>query len=375
MPFSPVVGVLASRAIGPDGLGVCESARTAMDAVRRAAFVGRARYFGAMTPPRTLGVFAVLAVAALGVPGAAAAQAVSPLTVTIAARSARRTTRSRANRRAQQHPGEPEGPRGRHALRGRRADQPGDRGRDSQPNCSPLTELALHARHGDRGRAVDGPWGSLSIVTAPFRHDITTQASVADARRPGPDRTADDRRAPRRSSSPPPGRPRRAARLAVDPGRHADRSGARPGSTRAQYGFGALRCAIDNLNGDNVEWIAVPAGPHVFCYAYYVTPPPTSGTIIVRKEVERARRAARPLPLRGQHLVSADQSFTVSAAPGPARCDDVLPRGRQRLELQGAGPGWLADRKLDLRRGRHEHVDGRSGRRRGHGASSSAVTS
>ena len=28
-----------------------------------------------------------------------------------------------------------------------------------------------------------------------------------------------------------------------------------------QYGFGALRCAIDNLNGDNVEWISYPPAP------------------------------------------------------------------------------------------------------------------
>ena len=27
-----------------------------------------------------------------------------------------------------------------------------------------------------------------------------------------------------------------------------------------QFGFGALRCTIDNLNGDNVEWIAYPKG-------------------------------------------------------------------------------------------------------------------
>ncbi len=50
------------------------------------------------------------------------------------------------------------------------------------------------------------------------------------------------------------------------------------------YGFGALRCAIDNLNGDNVEWNGYPSGSkHIFCYAYYVTPPPTSGTINVVK--------------------------------------------------------------------------------------------
>ncbi len=54
-----------------------------------------------------------------------------------------------------------------------------------------------------------------------------------------------------------------------------------------QYGFAALRCAIDNLNGDNVEFTRFPSGTtHVFCYAYYVTPPPTSGTIIIRKQVD-----------------------------------------------------------------------------------------
>ena len=29
-----------------------------------------------------------------------------------------------------------------------------------------------------------------------------------------------------------------------------------------QYGFGALRCSIDNLNGDNVEWLVLSVGCH-----------------------------------------------------------------------------------------------------------------
>lgn len=53
-----------------------------------------------------------------------------------------------------------------------------------------------------------------------------------------------------------------------------------------EYGFAALRCAVDNVNGDNVEWIAFPGGArHVFCYYYAVQPPPEAGTIIVRKEL------------------------------------------------------------------------------------------
>jgi hypothetical protein len=52
------------------------------------------------------------------------------------------------------------------------------------------------------------------------------------------------------------------------------------------YGFGALRCAKDNLNGDNVEWIAYPSGAtHVFCYAFYVKPPPEAGIINIRKQL------------------------------------------------------------------------------------------
>ena len=53
-----------------------------------------------------------------------------------------------------------------------------------------------------------------------------------------------------------------------------------------EYGFAALRCAVDNVNGDNVEWIAYPGSArHVFCYYYAVQPPPEAGTIIVRKEL------------------------------------------------------------------------------------------
>ena len=52
-----------------------------------------------------------------------------------------------------------------------------------------------------------------------------------------------------------------------------------------EFGFAALRCAIDDLNGDNVEWISYPQGAsHVFCFAYYIQPPPESATIVVKKQ-------------------------------------------------------------------------------------------
>ncbi|PZQ90393.1 MAG: hypothetical protein DI534_04050 [Leifsonia xyli] len=50
------------------------------------------------------------------------------------------------------------------------------------------------------------------------------------------------------------------------------------------YGFAALRCAQDAVNGDNVEFVTFPQDQtHVFCYYYAVTPPPDPGTITIRK--------------------------------------------------------------------------------------------
>jgi len=54
------------------------------------------------------------------------------------------------------------------------------------------------------------------------------------------------------------------------------------------YGFGTLRCALDNSNGNNVEWIGYPAGVrHVFCFAFYIKPRPGIGALVVRQEVTR----------------------------------------------------------------------------------------
>ena len=67
------------------------------------------------------------------------------------------------------------------------------------------------------------------------------------------------------------------------------------GTFPGKYGFAALRCAIDNLNGDNVEFVSFPANQtHMFCYAYYVTPPPKSGTIIIKKAVPSGVNTAAP---------------------------------------------------------------------------------
>ena len=137
-----------------------------------------------------------------------------------------------------------------------------------------------------------------------------------------------------------------------------------------EYGFGALRCAIDNLNGDNVEWIGFPQGSkHVFCYAYYVKPPPTSGTIIVRKEMTSdtpADTASTTFPFKGNISFNADESFTLAARPGGP--------GSTTFYRAAGQPPWnfreLVAGRLDAHRD-HVHVGERGkpvGDRRGGGA-------
>ncbi|MFF4343037.1 DUF5979 domain-containing protein [Kitasatospora sp. NPDC001540] len=55
---------------------------------------------------------------------------------------------------------------------------------------------------------------------------------------------------------------------------------------KGTYGFAALRCAVDNLNGDNVETVAFPSpAVHEYCFAYYVSPEPGSGSITITKRI------------------------------------------------------------------------------------------
>ncbi len=79
------------------------------------------------------------------------------------------------------------------------------------------------------------------------------------------------------------------------------------------YGFGALRCAIDNLNGDNVEWIGFPQGSrHVFCYYYAVTPPPDAGTIVVRKQLAAGSNAPATFRYVGNISYTPSSDFFLS---------------------------------------------------------------
>ena len=168
--------------------------------------------------------------------------------------------------------------------RSRSTRSPSSRG---QPSCRPITGWQFTFGDGIGG-PVDGAWGALSIVTDPDADLPITLASV-------PSRDWD--------GNPVAGRTIQGAVTVGLTDEQIQRSGRHdlsiPGAITTdpvffttppftgRYGFGALRCGTDGLNGDDVETVDYPSGTrHAFCYAYYVTPPPSSGTIIIRKQVQ-----------------------------------------------------------------------------------------
>jgi hypothetical protein len=196
------------------------------------------------------------------------------------------------------------------------------------PGCRPLAgwKFKLGTNYVTKGDV--GVWGALSHVTNPYSTDITTSATTAlynryHQRIPGAELagattielTAAQREQATSSQSlwlqgGVPGTP-----ITGDPN---------------LYAFAALRCATDNLNGDNVEFIAYPTGAnHVFCYAYYISPAPKPGRIVVRKEL-----APENLPsnfpsqtfrftgnISYQQDNQGNRFFNLS--PGPGRPDSV----------------------------------------------------
>jgi uncharacterized repeat protein (TIGR01451 family) len=189
----------------------------------------------------------------------------------------------------------------------------------SQPACTPITGWQFTLGRGIAGRPVTGPWGSLSVVSSPFDTDVTTEASI-------PDRDNKGRILPNTSI---------AGATTIELDTEQFKLAARSSSLWIQggtttdpvlddvpafddgYGFGALRCAIDDLNGDNVEWIQFPSGSrHVYCYAYYVTPPPTSGTIVIRKQVSDPPGADQTFTFEGNVSYTPDQRFSLTVQNG-----------------------------------------------------------
>ena len=96
------------------------------------------------------------------------------------------------------------------------------------------------------------------------------------------------------------------------------------------YGFAALRCAIDNLNGDNVEWVGYPEGAsHVFCYAYYISPPPGAGTITVVKQITGGGTDTVTFPFGGTVSYNPGGAFNLTVTNGQPASASVV-RGADR---------------------------------------------
>jgi uncharacterized repeat protein (TIGR01451 family) len=223
-----------------------------------------------------------------------------------------------------------------------------------QPNCKPITGWSFTLGTGIQAHGSTGPWGALSIVTNPFADIHTTQDSTAllglDANPVTPAATikgattfelsVDEAKLATKSSS-----------LWIQGGiqdkLHSDpvMNTAFPG----QFGFGALRCAIDNLNGDNVEWIQFPADvSHVFCYAYYVRPPPTSGTIIIRKQLVSGATDTKTFNFGGNVSYNPGGTFDLAVTKGaPASITfyrAAVTAGSPWIVRENVPAGWtLAD--------------------------------
>ncbi|WIB33079.1 hypothetical protein [Curtobacterium sp. MCSS17_005] len=108
-----------------------------------------------------------------------------------------------------------------------------------------------------------------------------------------------------------------------------------------QYGFAALRCGQDAVNGDNVEAVYFPSGQHhVFCFYYAVTPPPQSGTIVVQKQLAADSNGTGTFRFDG-NISYADENndgtndFSVTASPGNPATTTFI-----RGEVRGTDPAW-----------------------------------
>ncbi|WP_420034327.1 hypothetical protein ACN2WE_18970 [Streptomyces sp. cg28] len=147
------------------------------------------------------------------------------------------------------------------------------------PPCEPLPDWTFSTGSGITSKSTASL--NLSTVSTAYRQNVTTKASTPELDDQGNDTG-------------------RTLEGAVTVDLNSQELGAGSGliaqggtksqtlnGLQEQYGFAALRCAQDSVNGDNVEYVTFPSGTrHVFCYYYAVTPPPDAGTIKVIKKVQ-----------------------------------------------------------------------------------------
>jgi hypothetical protein len=111
-----------------------------------------------------------------------------------------------------------------------------------------------------------------------------------------------------------------------------------------EYGFAALRCGIDNLNGDNVEWIAFNArATHTFCYYYAIQPPPQSAVITVRKQLAAGTSGPASFRFEGNITYNENESFTLTpqSSTQPASAQYVRAAGTAWDFEEQPSPGFV----------------------------------
>jgi hypothetical protein len=184
-----------------------------------------------------------------------------------------------------------------------------------QPNCLPLPGWRFTLGTGIAANRVVGPWGALSVVSGAYSTDVTTLASIQDRDKHGNQVSSTLEGAT-------------TIELTTDQLNQAKRSNlwVQGGTTTdpvlnqqfpGEYGFGALRCATDNVNGDNVEYVAFPSNTQrVYCFAYYVKPPPTSGTIVIKKHVSNPPNANQTFTFQGNISYTENHDFQLAVKNG-----------------------------------------------------------
>ena len=179
----------------------------------------------------------------------------------------------------------------------------------NQPNCTPLPNWQFQFGNGINGHT---PGTNLSRVANPQSPPLTTAASVPLLDTSGNPTGSSIAGAVTTTLTSSQVTQAANHNLWIQGGTTTDPLGnaAHPN----QYAFGALRCAIDNLNGDNVEWVGFPSGQsHVFCYYYAVALPPAPGTITVSKVLTNAGVSTPTFPFTGTVSYNPDGVFDVKA--------------------------------------------------------------
>jgi hypothetical protein len=195
-----------------------------------------------------------------------------------------------------------------------------DAAASGQSACAPLSGWAFAMGTGINGKD-SGSYGSLSKVRSPLQ-TATTQEATPELDAFGNDTGRSLAGAVTYNLT--------ASQVASLANRSVWVQGGTPGSPlngRSDLAFGTLRCAVDNANADNVEWIGVTGTQrHMFCYAYYVDTAEKSGTIIIRKSVPS-----------GAAGVSFGFGGDVSFSPGGAFS---LNAGGSQNFIRAAGETW-----------------------------------